>query len=173
MRVSAIVVCASLVFIAASSVSAQTVTDPQIASIVVTANQVDIDAGKLAASNGTSPEVKKFGQQMVTDHTGVNKQATALVTRLKVTPEDNATSQSLKSGGDKNLATLKGLSGAAFDKAYIDNEVTYHQAVIDAIDKTLIPNAQNADLKTLLVKVRPAFVAHMEHAKMIQSSLGK
>jgi putative membrane protein len=161
------------VFIAASSVSAQTVTDPQIASIVVTANQVDIDAGKLAASKGTSPEVKKFGKQMVTDHTGVNKQATALVTRLKVAPEDNATSQSLKSGGDKNLAALEGLSGAAFDKAYIDHEVTYHQAVIDAIDKTLIPNAQNADLKALLVKVRPAFVAHMEHAKMIQSSLGK
>jgi putative membrane protein len=173
MRVPAIVVFASLVFIAASSVSAQTVTDPQIASIVVTANQVDIDAGKLAASKGTSPEVKKFGRQMVTDHTGVNKQATALVTRLKVAPEDNATSQSLKSGGDKNLAALEGLSGAAFDKAYIDHEVTYHQAVIDAIDKTLIPNAQNADLKALLVKVRPAFVAHMEHAKMIQSSLGK
>jgi putative membrane protein len=173
MRVPAIVVFASLVFIAASSVSAQTVTDPQIASIVVTANQVDIDAGKLAASKGTSPEVKKFGRQMVTDHTGVNKQATALVTRLKVAPEDNATSQSLKSGGDKNLAALEGLSGAAFDKAYIDHEVTYHQAVIDAIDKTLIPNAQNADLKALLVRVRPAFVAHMEHAKMIQSSLGK
>jgi putative membrane protein len=173
MRVSAIAVFASLAFIATSHVSAQTVTDPQIASIVVTANQVDIDAGKLAASKGTSPEVKKFGQQMVTDHTGVNKQATALVTRLKVTPEDNATSQGLKSGGDKNLATLKRLSGAAFDKAYIDNEVAYHQAVIDALDKTLIPNAQNADLKALLVKVRPAFVAHMEHAKMIQSSLGK
>jgi putative membrane protein len=173
MRVSAIVIFASLAFVATSSVSAQTVTDPQIASIVVTANQVDIDAGKLAASKGTSPEVKKFGQQMVTDHTGVNKQATALVTRLKVRPEDNPTSQSLKSGGDKNLATLKGLSGAAFDKAYIDNEVTYHQAVIDAIDKTLIPNAQNAELKALLVKVRPTFVAHMEHAKMIQSSLGK
>jgi putative membrane protein len=92
---------------------------------------------------------------------------------LKVTPEDNPTSQSLKAGGEKNLATLEGLSGAAFDKAYIDNEVTYHQAVIDAIDKTLIPDAKNADLKALLVKVRPAFVAHMEHAKMIQSSLGK
>jgi len=110
---------------------------------------------------------------MVTDHTGVNKQATALVKKLKVTPEDNSTSQSLKAGGDKNIANLKGLSGAAFDKAYIDHEVTYHQSVIDAIDKTLIPDAQNAELKALLVKVRPAFVAHLEHAKMIQSSLEK
>jgi putative membrane protein len=171
MKMSVIVV-ASL-FLITASVSAQGVTDAQIAAIVVTANQVDIDAGKLAESKATNPEVKKFGQQMVVDHTGVNKQATALVTRLKVTPEENPTSQSLKSGGDKNIANLNGLTGAAFDKAYIDHEVTYHQAVIDAIDKTLIPSAKNAELKALLVKVRPAFVAHMEHAKMIQSSLSK
>jgi putative membrane protein len=172
MKASAIIV-GSLLCFTAIAVSAQTVSDAQIASIVVTANQVDIDAGKLAATKATSPEVKKFGQQMVTDHTGVNKQATALVKKLKVTPEDNSTSQSLKAGGDKNIANLKGLSGAAFDKAYIDHEVTYHQSVIDAIDKTLIPDAQNAELKALLVKVRPAFVAHLEHAKMIQSSLEK
>ena len=172
MKVAAIII-AGLLCLAPAALSAQTVSDAQIASIVVTANQVDIDAGKLAATNATNAEVKKFGQQMVADHTGVNKQATALVTRLKVTPEDNATSQSLKAGGDKNIANLKSLKGAAFDKAYIDNEVTYHQAVIDAIDKTLVPSAQNAELKALLVKVRPAFVAHLEHAKMIQSSLGK
>ena len=97
---------------------------------------------------------------MITDHTGVNKQAVELATKLKVTPQDNATSQSLKAGGEKNMATLKKLKGAAFDKAYIDNEVAYHQAVLDAVDKTLIPGATNAELKALLVKVRPAFVAH-------------
>ena len=110
---------------------------------------------------------------MVTDHTGVNKSATSLAAKLKVTPEDNATSGSLKEGGEKNLANLKSLKGAAFDKAYVDNEVTYHQAVLDALDKTLIPGAKNEELKALLVKVRPAFVAHLEHAKKIQSSLGK
>jgi putative membrane protein len=172
MNVPATIV-ASVFIIAAADASAQSVTDAQIAAIVVTANQVDIDAGKLAASKTNTAEVKKFGQQMITDHTAVNKQATALVTKLKVTPEDNPTSQNLKAGGDKNIANLKDLKGAAFDKAYIDNEVAYHQAVIDAIDKTLIPSAHNEELKALLVKVRPAFVAHMEHAKMIQSSLGK
>ena len=150
---------------------AQGVNDAQIAAIVVTANQVDIDAGNLAKSMGSNAEVKKFGEQMATDHTGVNKQAVALVTKLKVTPEDNPTAQSLKAGGEKNIANLKGLKGAAFDKAYVDNEVAYHQAVLDAVDKTLIPSAQNAELKALLVKVRPAFVAHLEHAKHIQSTL--
>ena len=148
-------------------------TDPQIAHIVVTANQVDIDAGKLATTQASDPEVKKFAQLMVTDHTGVNKQAVDLATKLKVTPEDNPTSKSLKSGGDENVKNLQGLKGAAFDKAYVDHEVAYHQAVLDAVDKTLIPGAKNEELKALLVKVRPAFVAHLEHAKHIQASLKK
>jgi putative membrane protein len=171
MRTFAVVTAIALGLVAAGA-SAQAIDDAQIAHIVVTANQVDIDAGKLAASTATSPEVK-FGQQMVTDHTGVNKRAVDLATKLKVTPADNPTSQSLKAGGDKNVANLKTLKGAAFDKAYVDHEVAYHQAVLDALDKTLIPGASNAELKALLVKVRPAFVAHLEHAKTIQSSLGK
>jgi putative membrane protein len=146
-------------------------TDPQIAAIVVAANQVDIDAGKLAAQMSHTKDVRDFAQLMITDHTGVNKSAVDLVTKLKVTPEDNSTSESLKSGGEENLKNLKTLNGAAFDKAYVDHEVAYHQLVLDAIDKALIPNATNAELKALLVKVRPAFAAHLEHAKRIQASL--
>ena len=152
---------------------AQSVNDAQIASIVVTANQVDIDAGKLAHATSTNADVKKFAQLMIDDHTGVNKSATQLVTKLKVTPEENPTSQSLKSEGEKNVERLKKLKGMAFDKAYIDHEVAYHQQVIDAIDKTLIPDSKNAELKALLVKVRPAFVAHHQHAKDLQSALSK
>ena len=157
----------------ATFASAQAITDAQIASIVVTANQVDIDAGTLASARAQSADVKAFGKQMVTDHSGVNTQATALVTKLKVTPEDNPTSQRLKAGGDDNVSKLRSLKGAEFDRAYIDHEVAYHQAVLDAVDKTLIPNAKNEELKALLVRVRPAFVAHLEHAKQVQASLGK
>jgi len=171
MKVSALVMAGLLV--GAAGLSAKSVNDAQIASIVVTANQVDIDAGKLASTQATNPEVKKFAETMVTDHTGVNKSAVDLATKLKVTPEDNPTSQSLKSGGDANLAKLKTLKGAEFDRAYIDHEVDYHQAVLDAVDKTLIPGATNQELKALLVKVRPAFVAHLEHAKHIQATLKK
>jgi putative membrane protein len=148
-------------------------TDPQIAHIVVTANQVDIDAGKLAEKKGKSKDVKAFGKMMVTDHSGVNKQATALVKKLKVTPEDNPTSESLKKGGQDNIANLKKLKGAEFDKAYIDHEVTYHEQVLDAVDKVLLPNAKNPELKALIEKVRPAFVAHLDKAKSIQSKLEK
>ncbi|HTH81062.1 MAG TPA: DUF4142 domain-containing protein [Ramlibacter sp.] len=147
-------------------------TDPQIAAIVVTANQVDVDAGKLAKSKSHDKEVKAFAQQMITDHTAVNKQAGDLVKKLGVKPESNATSESLKKGGDENIAALKKLKGKAFDKAYVDHEVAYHEQVLDAIDKTLIPSAQNAELKGLIEKVRPAFVAHLDHAKHLQMKLG-
>jgi putative membrane protein len=170
MKVSAIVFAGSM--LVAAGASAQ-VTDPQIAKIVVTANQVDIDAGKLAVSKSTNPEIKKFAQTMVTDHTGVNKQAVALVTKLKVTPADNDTAKSLYDGGKSNVTALKALKGKEFDKAYIDHEVAYHTAVLEAVDKTLIPGAKNEELKALLVKVRPAFVAHLEHAKMVQASVSK
>jgi len=173
MKISHAALGGFLVLAFAVSAQAAGPTDPQIAAIVVTANQVDIDAGKLALTNASSPDVKKFAQLMITDHTGVNKSATELVTKLHVTPESNPTSQSLQKGGDDNLAALKKLSGKAFDRAYVDHEVAYHQAVIDAVDTTLIPNAQNAELKALLVKVRPAFVAHLDHAKLLQAELGK
>lgn len=168
-----IAIASALVATAPLALAQSGPTDPQIAAIVVTANQVDIDAGKLAESMSANKDVKAFGKQMVTDHTGVNKAATDLVTKLKVKPEDNPTAQSLKKGGQDNVAHLKTLKGAAFDKAYVDHEVVYHQTVIDAMDKTLIPSAQNAELKALLVKVRPAFIAHLDHAKMLQASLNK
>jgi putative membrane protein len=171
MKASVLVLAGSLLLPAASF--AQAINDAQIAKIVVTANQVDIDAGKLAAAKATNPEVKKFAQTMVTDHTGVNKQAVDLATKLGVKPEDNDTARSLSDGGRANTDNLKTLKGAEFDKAYIDHEVAYHQAVLDAVDKTLIPGAKNEELKALLVKVRPAFVAHLEHAKHLQSTFAK
>lgn len=157
----------------AAPAAAPAINDAQIAHIVVTANAIDSAAGELAKKKGTAKAVKDFAQTMVTDHTGVNKQAVALATKLNVTPEDNDTSKKLKTGADQNITTLQGLTGAAFDKAYIDNEVGYHQAVLDAIDKTLIPSSQNADLKALIVKVRPAFAAHLERARSIQASMTK
>jgi putative membrane protein len=165
---------ATLVLSSASALAlAQAPSDPQIAGIVVTANQIDVDAGKLAKARSKNKEVQKFAQQMVTDHTAVNKQASALAKKLKVKPEQSDTSKSLKQGAKENMANLKKLKGAAFDRAYVGHEVAYHEAVLDAIDKVLIPSAQNAELKGLIEKVRPAFVAHLEHAKMLQETLAK
>jgi len=170
--ISTLAVCGALLLPAAVAHAAD-VNDAQIAAIVVTANQVDVDAGKLAAATTANAEVKKFAELMVTDHTAVNKSAVDLVTRLGVTPEDNPTAQSLAADGKKHVAYLHTLHGDAFDRAYVKREVEYHQQVLDAVDQVLLPGASNAELKALLVKVRPAFVAHLEHAKQVQQGLPK
>jgi putative membrane protein len=148
-------------------------TDAEIAHIVVTANTIDIDAGKLAQGKAKNKEVKSFAKLMVIDHSAVNKHASDLAKKLGVTPKDNDISKSLLSGAKENVKNLKSLKGSEFDKAYVNHEVAYHQAVLDAIDKTLLPNVKNEELNALIVKVRPAFVAHLDHAKKIQSSLSK
>jgi putative membrane protein len=151
--------------------AAATVTDPQIAAIVVAANQVDIDAGQLAIKKSKNAEVKKFAERMITDHSAVNKAAVELVTKLKVTPEESDASRGLTSGGNETRARLEKLDGAEFDKAYVDNEVAYHEAVIGVLNTQLIPAASNKELKDALVGAKPAFDAHLQHAKQIQAAL--
>ena len=153
--------------------SASVPTDAQIAMIVVVADTVDVDYGKLALEKTRNQAVKEFAETMIRDHTAVNDKAIALAKTLGVTPEESDTSKSLKSNGKKELAKLKALTGAEFDKAYVDNEVSYHEAVIGLLDKTLIPNTRNAELKSLIESGRPIFVAHLEHAKKLQASLNK
>jgi putative membrane protein len=146
-------------------------TDPQIVGIVVAANQIDIDYAKLAASKAKNKQVRAFAQQMVTDHSALQKSVSDLGAKLNVTPAESDTSKSLKSDADATTKKLKALKGKAFDKAYIDNEVSYHQAVIDTVNKVLIPNAQNAELKSALSGAVPLFEGHLEHAKNVQAAL--
>src|ERR1051325_9230177 len=145
--------------------------DAQIAQIVLTADSVDVDYGNLAVKKSKNAEVKAFAETMIRDHTAVNAQAAALAKKLGLTPQASDTSKSLKSDGEKEMAKLKAIDGAEFDKAYIDNEVVYHESVIGALDKVLLPNAKNAELKSLLESGRPIFVSHLDHAKHLQTSL--
>ena len=109
---------------------------------------------------------------MIADHGSVNEQAAALAKTLKITPEDNPTSKSLKDAQDANRAKLDALSGAAFDKAYADNEAAYHKVVDAALSDTLIPDAQNAELKSLLQSGLKIFQDHQRDAENIVKQLG-
>ncbi len=150
---------------------AAAVTDPQIAAIVVAANNVDIEGGRLAAAKSANAKVKEFASRMITDHGGVNKAAAALVKKLGVTPEESPASRQQTESGEQVRQTLRGKSGAEFDRAYIANEVTYHENLLGAIDKVLLPSAQNAELKALETKVAPNFQAHLAAGKNVQQQL--
>ena len=152
--------------------AAPAVSDAQIAQIVVTANSIDIANGQIALKQSRTASVDEFANLMIKDHTAVNASATALVTKLGVKPEASDTSKSLQSQADTEQAKLRATSGAAFDRAYLENEVAYHKQVLGAISDVLIPNAQNAELKKMLVDVKPAFQAHLEHAQHALAALG-
>lgn len=139
--------------------------DAQIAHIAYTAGQIDIQAAQQALKKSKNKDVRGFAQDMVRDHKAVNDKALALVKKLKVTPEDNSTSQSLSKQAASKRDELAKLNGAAFDKAYIDNEVAYHKTVNDALQNTLIRGASNSELKDLLTTRLKIFQGHQQHAE--------
>jgi putative membrane protein len=141
--------------------------DAQIAHIAYTADQIDIQAAQQALEKSKNNEVRSFAQDMVRDHTAVNEKALALVKKLNVTPEDNSTSQTLSKQAAAKSAELAKLNGAAYDKAYINNEVTYHKTVNDALQNTLIPGASNSELKNLLTTGLKIFQGHQQHAEQV------
>jgi len=146
-------------------------TDPQIAHIAYTAGNLDIAAGKQALAKSHNKAVRDFAQEMVRDHTAVNDKALALVKKLKVTPQDNPTSQALTKAADAERAKLAKMSGAAFDREYVNNEVAFHKTVNGALEKTLIPSAKNAELKSLLETGLKLFEQHQAHAEQVAKAL--
>ncbi len=149
------------------------INDANIVAIVSVADGLDIDYGKIALAKSKNKAVREFAQRMITDHTAVQKGAGELAAKLGVTPEANDTSKGLADGGVKVKAQLNKLKGKEFDKYYIDNEVSYHALVVGATENTLIPGAQNKELKATLVSVLPLFKKHLEHAQQVQAAYGK
>ena len=169
-RLSAAIAALSLLGSAALAQGAKP-TDPQIAHIAYTAGVIDIAAAKQAITKASNKDVKAFAEDMARDHEAVNKQALDLVKKLKVTPQDNDTSKALSKQAADKLAELGKLSGAAYDKAYIANEVAYHKTVNGALEKQLIPSASNAELKGLLQTGLKIFQGHEQHAEHVAAEL--
>jgi putative membrane protein len=162
---------AALVAGGAAHAQAAKLNDAQIAHIAYTAGNLDVAAGKQALAKSKDKAVRDFAQEMVRDHTAVNDQALALVKKLKVTPQDNPTSEALTKDANAKLAAYAKLEGKAFDKAYIDNEVAYHKTVNGALATQLIPGAQNPELKSLLETGLKLFKEHQAHAEHLAATL--
>jgi putative membrane protein len=146
-------------------------SDAEIAHIATTANSADIETGNLAKEKGQHADIKSFANLMISDHTAANQQAQQLAQQAGLTPADNATSQQMVTGHQAALQRLQSLSGAQFDSAYIAHEVDFHQNVLNALDQTLIPNAQNTELRNLLTQVRATVDGHLTRARDIQQNL--
>jgi putative membrane protein len=154
-----------------SATPAPALTDANIAAIVLAADNADIAYAKQALAKSQTAAVREFATMTERDHSGVNEAAVALATRLKLAPQENQASLDLRDDADTKREKLRLLDGFAFDSAYIANEIAYHTSVLGVIDNALIPSAQNAELKALLVQARPAVAAHLEHGKHLASTL--
>lgn len=146
-------------------------SDAEIASVAVTANKIDVEYAAIANKKSKNAAVLKFAKAMHDDHTSIIDKAVKLVNKLKVTPKDNAVSKSLRTDADKEKKALNAKSGKAFDKAYIDNEVSYHKSVIHSVETLLIPQAKNKELKALLESIMPVLKTHLAHAETLQKEL--
>lgn len=142
-------------------------SDAEIAHIAYTAGQIDIAAAKQALAKSRNQEVRSFASTMLRDHQAVEAQALALVKKLGVTPTDNATSIALARQARETHARLGKLNGGAFDSAYIKNEAVYHGTVNGTLKGTLIPSADNAELKALLETGLTLFGEHQAHAEAL------
>jgi putative membrane protein len=169
-RTALFIAAGSLIAIAAP-VQAAAPSDPQIAHIAYTAGNLDIAAAKQALKVSKNAQVRSFAQEMVRDHTAVNDKALALVKKLHVTPEANATSTALTKAADAERAKLGKLEGSAFDREYVKNEVAYHKTVNGALKDTLIPSAKNGELKSLLETGLKLFQEHQAHAEQVAAKL--
>jgi putative membrane protein len=170
-RLSAVIAAICLLGSGALAQNAAKPTDPQIAHIAYTAGVIDIAAAKQALAKSKNKTVREFAAGMVRDHEAVNKQALALVKKLHVTPEDNDTSRTLTKQAADKRAQLAKLSGKAFDRAYVANEVTFHKAVNGALETLLIPSATNGELKSLLETCLKLFEGHEQHAEHVAAGL--
>ena len=162
---------AAIIAVATPVAAATAPTDPQIAHIAYTADNLDIAGGKQALAKSHNKAVRSFAEQMVRDHQAVNAKALALVKKLHVTPEANPTSTGLTKQADATRARLAHLKGAAFDRAYVANEVAYHKTVNGALESTLIPSAKNAELKSLLQTGLTLFREHQTHAEQLAKEI--
>ncbi|HZP06475.1 MAG TPA: DUF4142 domain-containing protein [Terracidiphilus sp.] len=149
---------------------AQAPTDPQIVGIVQTANRIDIDQARLALRKSSNPQVKEFANQMISDHTNLEKSVRDLANKLGAKEEPSDTAKQLKQQAAEESKKLSGLKGKEFDREYVSHEIAYHQAVIDAATNTLIPNAKNAQLKSALQSAAPLLQGHLQHAQHLQQS---
>lgn len=169
--VVSLVACPVMFIVSAQAQSNPALSDPEVASVAVAANQIDISYADIAKKKSKNQEILKFAETMTNDHKAIIAQASALVKKLGVTPKDNDVSKKMLADAEKTKKMLSSQSTSTFDKVYIDNEVTYHTAVIGAVEGLLIPESDNQELKELLQKVVPALKGHLEHAKMVQKGI--
>jgi putative membrane protein len=157
---------------ATSGTSDTSVNDAQIAAVIDAANAGEIEQARVAVKKAKSAKVKQLAEHMIMDHERAQTSLRSVDTKAGLTPQEGTQSDQIKEGSQRVLTSIDSKTGADFDHTYIDAQVDEHQKVLESIDR-FIPQAQNADLKSLLQQIRAKVSAHLRDARDIQQELTK
>lgn len=171
MKIGAAIVAAVFAVGGAAHAADDGPSDMQIAHIAYTAGLLDIRYAHLALAKSDNPRIREFAELMIQDHSAVNEQAGALLAKLGATPEDNPTSRQLIANAKAKRDELAALDGAAFDRAYAENELAYHEFVNETVETAFIPAADNREFRDLLRSALTVFKVHENHARGMVESL--
>jgi putative membrane protein len=150
-----------------------TLTDAQILEVIHTANAGEIAQAKLAQQKATDPRVQRLAAMMIADHTEADQKVSEIASKDSLVMSESPVSATVQTSGDHATDDLEAKNGKAFDADYVQTQINEHQAVLDTIDQTLTSDATNQDVVSLLRTVRAKVAEHLEHAKRVESQLGK
>lgn len=147
----------------------QNLTESQVIKVVSTANNGEIKQARTILPKLKTEEARKYAQMMINEHSANEKKGQTLASSLKLTPQVSGISTSLQKDSDNVVRKLSNSSTP--DKDYMSSQVDVHRKVLNTIEKQLIPNAKNAELKNMLTQTRTAVAKHLKMAEDIVAKM--
>jgi putative membrane protein len=144
-------------------------TDGNIAATIKVLNDGQIELGELATKKASSAQIKTFARDMIRDHTAMQKSLDSLAAAKNLAPQTAPMSESIKSDAQAMHDRLDKLSGATFDSAYINGQVTDHQKALDALNN-MSSAATDADVKSAIRGAIPMVQGHLDRARSLTTA---
>jgi putative membrane protein len=146
-------------------------SDSRIAAISDAANSAEVEHAAIALDRAKDSRVRTFAQLMADHHGQAKRDQQELMARLDLTAAASSRSEQLRAEAASTRNMLNRADDGDFDRTYIDSQVDAHQKVLGALDRELIPSAQNSELKQMLESMRVRVESHLREARELQRSL--
>jgi putative membrane protein len=154
----------------ATTVDVSSLNDAQVAAVVNAINAGEIKEAQLAGNAASMPQVRQFARQMLVAHQNTQNRLNSVYSQIQTTPSPNAISNQIDSDSQNQVSALQSLHGRDFDRVYLDDAVRSHNSSLELVDR-MMPNVQNAQLKTQLKDVRSRLEAHLKQAETLQQQV--
>ena len=141
-------------------------TDMHFMKEAAQGGQAEVILGQMAAKQGASEDVKKFGQRMVDDHAKANEELKSLATAEEVTLPTE-----MDAKAKATQQRLSKLSGAEFDRAYMEEMVKDHKKDVAEFEREA-QHGKDPEVKNWAAKTAPTLKDHLNLAQDTAEKLG-